>query len=77
MSISETAELHRQRSNLRFNNAKWNYQTFYSIYRSREVRNLVIPVAITRSERVKQIVIDVMNWMNLSVKSSWVRDDRL
>ena len=54
MSISETAELYRQRSKLWFHNAKWNYQAFYSIYRSRGVRKLVIPVGITRSERVNK-----------------------
>ena len=53
MSISETAELYRQRSKLWFNNTKWNYQAFYSVYRSLGVRKLVIPVGITRSERVK------------------------
>ena len=52
MSISETAELYRKRSKLRFNNAKWNHQAVYSIYRSRGVKKLVIPVGITRSERV-------------------------
>jgi hypothetical protein len=51
MSISETAELYQQGSKLCFNNAKWNHQAFYSIYRSRGVRKLVIPVGITRSER--------------------------
>ena len=38
MSISETAELYRQRFELLINNAKWNYRVFYSIYRSRGVR---------------------------------------
>ena len=52
MSISETAELYRQRSKLRFNNVKWNHQAFYGIYGSRGVRKLVIPVGISRSERV-------------------------
>ena len=53
MSISETAELYRQRFKLWFKNSKWNYQAFYSIYRSRGIRKLVIPVGITRPERVK------------------------
>ena len=52
-AISETAKLYRRRSKLWFNNAKWNYQEFYSIYRSRGVRKLEIQVAITRSEMVK------------------------
>ena len=52
MSISETTEPYRQRSKLWINNAKWNYQAFYSIYRGLGVRKLVIPVGIIRSERV-------------------------
>ena len=40
----------RQRSKLWFNNAKWNHQAFYSIYRSRG--SYVIPIGITWSERV-------------------------
>ena len=55
MTISETSKLYRQRSELWFNNAKWNYQAFYSIYRSRGIRKFVIPVGIIRSERVKRI----------------------
>ena len=31
MLISERAEIYQQRSKLRFNNAKWNYQAFCSI----------------------------------------------
>ena len=58
MSISKTAELYRQRSKLWFNNAKWNYQAFYSIYRSRGVRKLVIPIGITWS-------VDLKEWYNL------------
>ena len=38
-------------------NAKWNHQAFYSTYRSRGVRKLVIPVGITRSERVMKTIL--------------------
>ena len=72
MSISETAELYRQRSKLRFNNAKLNCQAFYSIYRSWGVRKLKIPVGITRTERV--------NWWNkgsITSLKSQTRDPQL
>ena len=60
MSISETDELYRQRFKLWFNNAKCNHQAFYSIYRSRGVRKLVIPIGITRSERVNLLYLIAM-----------------
>ena len=72
MSISETSKLYRQRSKLWFNNDKWNYQAFYSIYRSRGVRKLVIPFGITRSERVKVELYTLPQFAVLEFSVEWV-----
>ena len=55
INIRNSWTLSAKISKLRFNNAKLNYQAFYSIYRSRGVWKLVIPVGITRSERVNSL----------------------